>query len=80
MDITIRTVWVLVSVRLVLYRVVLTALGSGIYSPSGPLNFTYNTTRGSELVVAQVPILSAPREARPRLSVGSGEVRRVEFR
>ena len=57
----------------------MTALGSGIYSPSGPLNFTYNTTGGSELVVAQVPILSTS-EARPRLSVGSGEVRRVEVR
>ena len=37
----------------------MTALGSGIYSPSGPLNYTYNTTGGSELVIAQIPILTA---------------------
>ena len=35
----------------------MTALGSGIYSPSGPLNYTYNTTGGSELVIAEIPIL-----------------------
>ena len=37
----------------------MTALGSGIYSPSGPLNYTYNTTGGSELIIAEIPILSA---------------------
>ena len=36
----------------------MTALGSGIYSPSGPLNYTYNTTGGSELIIAEIPILS----------------------
>ena len=48
----------------------MTALGSGLYSPSGPLNFTYNTTGGSELIVAEVPILSAGRKVRPRREEG----------
>ena len=56
----------------------MTALGSGIYSPSGPLNFTYNHTGGEELIVAKVPILSASTEAKPRLGVGRGEVGLVE--
>ena len=48
----------------------MTALGSGLYSPSGPLNFTYNTTGGSELIVAEVPILSAGRKGTPRREEG----------
>ena len=31
------------------------ALGSGIFSPSGPLNYTYNSRGGSKLVTAKVP-------------------------
>ena len=44
----------------------MTALGSGIYSPSGPLNYTYNTTGGSELIIAQIPILSPSTGSHPK--------------
>ena len=57
----------------------MTALGSGIYSPSGPIHFTYNPAGGEELIVAKVPILSASTEAKPRLGVGRGEVGLVEI-
>eukprot|EP00092_Neocalanus_flemingeri_P008797 GFUD01009470.1.p1 GENE.GFUD01009470.1~~GFUD01009470.1.p1 ORF type:complete len:507 (+),score=151.05 GFUD01009470.1:145-1665(+) len=33
------------------------ALGSGIYSPSGPLNYTYEEEGGSQLVIAKIPKL-----------------------
>ena len=32
------------------------ALGSGIYSPTGPLNYTYDIGSGSKLVMAEIPI------------------------
>ena len=34
----------------------LIALGSGVYSGDGPLNYTYNADSGSRLVTASVPI------------------------
>ena len=49
----------------------MTALGSGIYSPDGPLNFTYNATGGSELVIAEVPILSP--STRSSMRAGGGQ-------
>ena len=33
------------------------ALGSGIFSPRGPLNYTYSAGAGSRLVTARVPII-----------------------
>jgi len=32
------------------------ALGSGIYTPTGPLNYTYDSNSGSKLVIAEIPI------------------------
>ena len=32
-------------------------LGSGIYSPSGPLNYTYDASTASKMVITQVPKL-----------------------
>ena len=33
------------------------ALGSGIFSPRGPLNYTYSAGAGSRLVTARVPVI-----------------------
>ena len=33
----------------------LSALGSGIYSPSGPLNYTYDNSGGSKLITSKIP-------------------------
>ena len=38
------------------------ALGSGIFSPRGPLNYTYSAGAGSRLVTARVPIISRGEE------------------
>ena len=40
--------------QLILFHI---ALGSGIFSPNGPLNYTYDENSGSRLVIAKVPIL-----------------------
>jgi len=37
-------------------------LGSGIYSPSGPLNYTYDASTGSNMVIAQIPKLAKQKE------------------
>ena len=39
------------------------ALGSGIFSPRGPLSYTYSAGAGSRLVTARVPIISRGEEA-----------------
>ena len=44
------------SCTLMMFIFIFAALGSGIFSPSGPLNYTYNSRGGSKLVTAKVPI------------------------
>ena len=40
------------------------ALGSGIFSPRGPLNYTYSAGAGSRLVTARVPLIRRGAEHR----------------
>ena len=44
------------SCTLMMFIFIFAALGSGIFSPSGPLNYTYSSRGGSKLVTAKVPI------------------------
>ena len=49
------------------------ALGSGIYSPSGPLNYTYYETSGSNMVTARVPKLNRNMERKGKKNIPKTE-------
>ena len=55
------------------------ALGSGIFSPRGPLNYTYSAGAGSRLVTARVPVIRRGEEGAGQLELEQEAVQRTQL-